>query len=301
MSKGNREYKSDVFSMLMQDKKNALSVYNALNKTNYTNPDDVEIQALDKGISLSVRNDAAFMVGSAFNIYEHQSTVCPNMPVRDLIYFTTFISRFIKGRNIYGRSLVKLPVLKFVVFYNGDEEQPEKYEMRLSDSYEKKTDSPELELVCRVYNINFGRNNELLSGCDILREYAAFVEYVRYYDKEQCYDGLEAAINLAIDRCIEEGILSEFLKENRTEVVKVMQLDYTFDRQIVLERREARVEGHSRGLAEGRSKGLTEGVSRGRLEEIISSVCEGDYSIERGAEKLGISVKEFEDLMKKQQ
>lgn len=278
MGKGNREYKSDVFSMLMQD------ATNALNGTNYTNPDVVEIQALDKGISLSVRNDAAFMVGSAFNIYEHQSTVCPNMPVRNLIYFTTFISRFIKGRNIYGRSLVKLPVPKFAVFYNGSEDQPEEYEMRLSDAYEKKMDSPELELVCRVYNINLGRNNELLSGCDILREYAAFVEYVRYYDKEQ-YDGLETAINLAINRCVKEGILSEFLKENRAEVIKVMQLDYTFDRQIVLERREAREEGHSRG----------------RLEEIISSVREGDYSIERGAEKLGVTVKEFENLMEKEQ
>lgn len=306
MGKGNREYKSDVFSMLMQDAANALSVYNALNKTNYTNPDDVEIHTLDKGISLSVRNDAAFVVGSALNIYEHQSTVCPNMPVRNLIYFTTIISRLIRGRNIYGRSLVKLPVPKFVVFYNGSEDQPEEYEMRLSDSYEKKTDNPELELVCKVYNINFGKNDELLSGCGILREYAAFVGYVRYYN--EYYGELEAAINLAIDRCIEEGVLAEFLKENRAEVVKMMQLDYTFDRQIILERREAReeglAEGHTRGLAEGHLKGLAEGHLKGklegRLEEIISSVREGDYSIERGAGKLGVTVEEFEDIMGKQ-
>lgn len=61
------------------------------------------------------------------------------------------------------------------------------------------------------------------------------------------------------------------------------------DRQIVLERCEAMDEGHSRGL--------TEGISKGQLEEIISSVREGDYIIERGAEKLGITVKEFEGLM----
>lgn len=75
MGKGNREYKSDIFSMLMQDAKNALSVYNALNGTNYTNPDVVEIQALDKGISLSVRN---------------------------LIYFTTFIYSIERGAEKLG-------------------------------------------------------------------------------------------------------------------------------------------------------------------------------------------------------
>lgn len=97
--------------------------------------------------------------------------------------------------------------------------------------------------------------------------------------------GLWVRGTVSTNKCVKEGILSEFLKENRAKVVKVMQLNYTFDRQIVLERREAREEGHLRG----------------RLEEIISSVREGDYSIERGAEKLGVTVKEFENLMEKEQ
>ena len=243
MSNGNREYKSDVFSMLMEDKKNALSVYNVLNGTNHTNPDDLEICTLDKGVSLTVRNDAAFVVDAALSIYEHQSTICPNMPVRNLIYYTTIISKFLKNRNIYGRSLVKIPVPKFVVFYNGDEEQPEAYDMKLSDAFEKKTDNPELELVCKVYNINFGKNEHLLEQCLVIKQYMIFVNYVRYYHKEQDYDDLERAINRAIDRCIEEDVLADFLKENRSEVVKVTQLDYTFDRQITLERNEAREEG----------------------------------------------------------
>ena len=99
MSNGNREYKSDVFSMLMEDSNNALSVYNALNDTNYTNPDDVEVHTLEKGVSLTVRNDAAFVVDAALSIYEHQSTVCPNMPVRSLIYYTIIISKIIKNKN----------------------------------------------------------------------------------------------------------------------------------------------------------------------------------------------------------
>lgn len=242
MSNGNREYKSDVFSMLMEDKNNALSVYNVLNGTNLTNPDEVEIQTLDKGVSLTVRNDAAFVVDASLSVYEHQSTVCPNMPVRNLVYYTTIVSEYLRKKNIFGRKLVKIPVPKFVVFYNGDEDQPSEYEMKLSDAFEKKVENPELELVCKVYNINFGKNKDILDRCQILREYMTFVDYVRFYHKEQNFEDLCIAINRAIDRCINEGVLKDFLQKNRAEVIKVTQLDYTFDRQVMLEREDAREE-----------------------------------------------------------
>lgn len=124
---GNREYKSDVFSMLMQDKERALQLYNAMNGSSYDNPEDVEMVIHDGGISLSVRNDASFIVDARLSIYEHQSTVCPNMPVRSLIYFSVILSDMLsdkkkgtkKGKNIYGRRLVKIPTPHFVVFYNG--------------------------------------------------------------------------------------------------------------------------------------------------------------------------------------
>ena len=250
MSNGNREFKSDVFSMLMEDKANALSVYNVLNGTNFTDPDELEIHTLEKGVSLTVRNDAAFVVDAALSIYEHQSSVCPNMPVRNLIYYTTIISKLIKKKNIYGKKLIKIPIPKFVVFYNGEQDQPDEYDMKLSDAFEKKTDDPELELVCKVYNINFGKNEQLLEKCKVIREYMIFVNYVRYYHKEQEYDDLATAINRAIDRCIEEDVLADFLRENRAEVVKVTQLDYTFDRQIMLEREDAREEGREEGREE---------------------------------------------------
>ena len=132
---GNREYKSDVFSMLLEDKENALLLYNALNDSDYTNPDDVEICTLEKGISLTVRNDASFVIDSSLNIYEHQSTVCPNMPLRSLIYVANHLEKRIKQQrlNLFGHTLVKIPTPKFIVFYNGKENQPEKYEYKLSD------------------------------------------------------------------------------------------------------------------------------------------------------------------------
>lgn len=261
----------------------ALSVYNALNGTNYTNPDDIEICTLDKGVSLTVRNDAAFVVDAALSIYEHQSTVCPNMLVRNLIYYTTIISKFVKKKNICGRTLVKIPVPKFVVFYNGDEDQPAECEMRLSDAFEKKTDNPELELVCNVYNINFGKNQQLLEKCEVLKQYMTFVDYVKYYLSQQDdddEDDLKKAINMAIDRCIEDGVLVEFLMENRSEVVKVTQMDYTFDRQIIMEREAGREEGREEGeminlisqCCKKYKKGLAPEVAAEHLEQKVDLI-----------------------------
>ena len=103
---GNREYKSDVFSMLMEDPQNALVLYNALNGSSYEDSSLVEICTLDRGISLTVRNDAAFVPDMNLSIYEHQSTICPNMPIRSLIYFTITLEEWLHGKNIYGRKLV---------------------------------------------------------------------------------------------------------------------------------------------------------------------------------------------------
>jgi len=272
---GNREYKSDVFSMLMEDRNNALQLYNAVNRSDYADPGMVVLHNLDKGISLSVRNDAAFVLDMSLSIYEHQSSVCPNMPVRSLVYFSVMLKQLIKGRNIYGRTLVKIPTPRFAVFYNGEEDQPEQYDLKLSDAFEKAMDIPELELVCRVYNINSGKNRELLERCAWLKEYMMFVNYVRELHRENDYDNLENAIERAIDRCIRENILSIFLMEHRSEVVKAMTLDYTFDRQLMLEREEARVEGHTKGHAQGRAEGLVEGRAEGLKEGLAEGRVEG--------------------------
>ncbi len=277
--KGNREYKSDVFSMLMEDPRNALDLYNAMNGSNYADPDLVEINTLDKGISLTVRNDASFVLDLHLSIYEHQSSVCPNMPVRSLIYFSNILEGMIKGRNIYGHKLVKIPTPHFAVFYNGDEDQPEIYEQRLSDAFEHPMDRPEAELICTIYNINYGKNKELLEKCRFLREYMIFIDYVRDFYRENDYEDLDDCIERAIDRCIEENVLREFLIRHRSEVVKVTKLDYTFDRQITLERIESREEGREEGLAEGLEEGLKagreEGLKAGREEGLKAGRAEG--------------------------
>ena len=122
---GNREYKSDVFSMLMEDPVNALELYNAMNGSAYTDPGMVSMRRLDGGISLSIRNDAAFVLDMMLSIYEHQSTVCPNMPLRNFFYLANIWKKAVKNRELLSREHIKLPTPKFAVFYNGEEEQPE--------------------------------------------------------------------------------------------------------------------------------------------------------------------------------
>ena len=158
---GNNEYKSDVFSMLLQEKWRALEVYNAINGTAYDDPEQVELTTLEnRSFSLTVRNDASFILDADLSLYEHQSTYCPNMPLRDLFYFASIIQKRIHAqkRDLYGKTLVRIPVPHFVVFYNGKDHAPEHYTLRLSDAFERETDAPEIELVCHVYNINKGNN-----------------------------------------------------------------------------------------------------------------------------------------------
>ena len=102
----NREVKSDVFSMLMMEKKYALQVYNAVNNTNYVNTEDIQIFRLEKGISLSMRNDASLILDMYLNIYEHQSTYSPNMPLRSLLYLAEMYKILVKDKDLYGRTLI---------------------------------------------------------------------------------------------------------------------------------------------------------------------------------------------------
>ena len=266
---GNREVKSDVFSMLLEDPVYALQTYNALNHSDYQDPGLVEICTMERGISLTVRNDASFFLAMNLNICEHQSTVCPNMPLRELIYVTNLLERYVKDKHIYGRKLVKLPTPRFAVLYNGAEEQPEKYEMKLSDAFVNLEGPPELELKCMVYNINRGMNPELLKNCAVLREYAIFVDYIRQFQKEFPELELQQDIKKAIDRCIEEDVLKDFLQERRAEVLKVTQLDFTFDRWLELEREESREEGRQKGREEERANTLREQQVRKQAEEQI--------------------------------
>lgn len=251
----NREVKSDVFSMLMEDKEYALQVYNAVNDSDYDDPELVMMKTLEKGISLSIRNDAAFILDMNMNIYEHQSTYNPNMPLRSLIYVVEIVKPFVKEENLFGRKKILIPTPKFVVFYNGREDRPSVETLKLSDSFVKPTDTPELELICTIYNINPGKNDTMLAGCKVLLEYTQFIEKVREFEKANLDNPIMEAINWSIDK----GILKDFLSNRREEVLKAMTIDMTFERREELIRRDSLAEG----ISQGRSEGILQGISQG--------------------------------------
>ena len=284
----NKEYKSDVFSMLLQDKKRAMEIYNAINGTDYDDPELVEMTTLDdKSFSLTVRNDASFILDANLSLYEHQSTYCPNMPLRDLLYFASIIQKRIKAqkRDIYGGRILKIPVPHFVVFYNGKEDAPDQYDLRLSDAFEKETEDPEIELVCHVYNINSGKNTPLLSKCQTLREYMYFVDMVR--KNNEISGNLEDAIEKAINQCMEENVLRDFLAQHREEVMHVMTLDYTFERRLEMQRAEAIEDGERIGKEEKLSEQIRKKIQKGKpLDQIADELEEVPETIRPLYEKI---------------
>lgn len=249
MNNGNREYRSDVFSMLLEYPENALSLFNVMNNSHYTDATLVEICTMERGVSLTVRNDASFIVDSILSVYEHQSTVCPNMPLRTLYYVSDILKKHTKDKDVYGNKLIKIPTPKFAVFYNGIPNQPETIVQRLSEAFEHPEDISELELICTIYNINAGNNENLLSKCGFLYEYMVFIGYVRENITSYGQENLKKALKDAIDRAISEDILKDFLIERRSEVMKVMTVDYTFERRLELTKRDYKEEGRQEMLS----------------------------------------------------
>ena len=268
----NREYKSDVFSMLLEDKRRALELYNAMAGTNYVDPEIVEICTLEKGVSLTIKNDASFIVNmdATLNIYEHQSTYNPNIPIRELIYFVTIIKDMVEDRYIYSRRLVKIPTPRFIVFYNGEEKRPEREVLRLSSAFKNQSGQPQLELMCTVYNINPGNNVQLMQVCHTLKEYMTFVGYVKdkLFKYGKTRDGYVRAVSEAIDYCIEENILKDFFLNRREEVQKAMIFDFTYEKQM----ENAKKEWYQDGKEEGREEGIEQGDKRRLVSQIIKKL-----------------------------
>ena len=233
----NKKYKDTIFRMLFSDKKNLLSLYNALNGKNYSNCYQLEIVTLENDIYMSMKNDLAFILDLDLFLWEHQSTYNPNIPLRDLMYIAKEYEKYIKekGISLYSSRQQKIPAPQFIVFYNGNRKIGERMEHRLSDAYEISSGEPALELKVLVININEGHNQKLMESCRILKEYAQYVSKVRTYKKTL---SLNEAVEIAVEECIREGILREFLLANKAEVVAMSIFEYDREWEEELLRKE---------------------------------------------------------------
>lgn len=100
-------------------------------------------------VQRNYKNDISFVFDFELLLYEHQSTCNPNMPLRDLFYITRVLQNRTENKNLYSKTLIKIPTPRFVVFYNRMDFQPEQQLLYLSNA------------------------------CRLLKEYAPYVAQVR--------------------------------------------------------------------------------------------------------------------------
>ena len=174
------------------------------------------------------------------------------------MYYANLLSQYIKTERygIYNKKLIPIPTPQYVVFYNGTEEYEARVKLRLSDAFINKDDSGDFEWTAMVYNLNTGKNDELLEKCRPLKEYMIFINKVREYSDDKGVD-IKTAITNAIDYCIEENIMREFLIKHKAEVFSVCITE--FDEKIY--EAELREEAREEGREEERIKNILTMIS----------------------------------------
>ena len=228
-SPGVRTYKDSVFCRIFNEKKELLSLYNALNMS----PDDLEIITLDNALFLQMKNDVAFLINTnEMCLIEHSSTVCLNYPLRSLLYLAREYEVILEQRNenILKYGLVKIPTPACIVLYNGMEKRPEVEILKLSDAFENQEVEPCLELFVKVLNINDGMNENVLNGCKTLKDYVILISKIRENYNE--IGDLAKAIHKAVDYCIEADHLRSFLIRNRAEVEPMLLSEGTVEEYV---------------------------------------------------------------------
>lgn len=270
MIKTNRKYKDRLFRRVFSEKKDLLELYNAMNGSSYCDPEELEIVTLEDVIYMGHKNDVAFIVGEILSLWEHQSTWNPNMPLRGLFYFSDEYRRYIEkwDLNIYGSRRLLLPLPQYVIFYNGVESRPERSVLSLSQSFYPANSELKscIEVNATVININRGHNEMLMMQCKKLKEYAEFTERVR--EEMTKVLSLEEAVENAVDYCIRNDILAEFLSVHRAEVCEVILSEYNEELHIASEKEISWEEGKKEGIKEGLKEGIKALIMENLEEQI---------------------------------
>ena len=287
MSIVNKNFKDGVFCRLFgaaEYKENLLSLFNALNGTDYRDAAELTINTIDDVIFMGIKNDTSCILDMQMDLYEEQSTYNPNAPLRGLMYFGRLYEGYLaeRGLNRYGTKLIRLPRPRYYVLYLGREKRPDREVLRLSDAFVNSEDDVAYEWTAIVLNVNAGHNTELLDACRILKEYSLFVECSRRHLREapknrtSQYD----AMREAVDECIGQGILAEFLTKNKAGVIDMYLTEWDEEAYRTVLRQESREEGKIEGKAEDREEinELIQCLIRdNRIEDLQKSAIDLNY------------------------
>ena len=276
----NRIYKDRLYKMIFNNKSELLKLYNAINGTHYDDPAMLTITTLDNAIYMTMENDLSFIIDMRLALYEQQSTVNPNLPLRFLMYIADIYSAYVKDMNIYSSKKLQIPLPSFVIFYNGVQSQPDKSEFLLSELFHPTTDEPALELKAVMLNINKGHNQELMNACHTLRDYSEYVARIRTYSGELPFAD---AVEKAITECIQENILRDFLLKNRAEA-KAMSI-YEYD--------------EAKTMRMFRDEGYEEGKIQTTIEMCLEFNLSSDEILQRLMTKFQLSENEAREYLDK--
>ncbi|MDB8688124.1 hypothetical protein PNW85_15915, partial [[Ruminococcus] gnavus] len=197
-------------------------------------------------------------------------------PLRYLFYISDLYSGMTKDENLYGTKCIQIPTPQFVIFYNGSQEQPDRKILRLSDAYCVKEENPALELTAVMLNINRGHNEKLKEMCKSLKDYSEYTARVREYAQVK---PVEEAVEQAISECIREGIMAEFLKQNRAEAKQVSIYEYDEEKHMRQEREASWEEGKFEGKIEFLRMQIQKKLVKGKSISEISEELEEEEDV----------------------
>ena len=285
-----REYRDRLFKAIFgrnteESKKWRLELYNALNGSNYTDPDALEVNTIENVIYLTMRNDVSFLVDSQMTLYEQQSTYNPNLPLRGLMYFSQLYQMHLSrlGKTLHRSTLVKIPNPKFVVFYNGEKETPDRLDLKLSDAFEIPDTSGNFEWTAELINISQNHNISLQKKCEPLYNYIQYVSRISENKKK----GMSAvnAVDEAMDWAVHTNLLNGFFKVQKEEVLAMSLTEY--DEEEV--RRDFIEEGREMGIAEGAQQ---------KAIEAAENALKINLSAEQASKITGLSLDKVNELQK---
>jgi len=275
----NRCYKNSVFTKHIGTPEHALEVYCAITGKKYPEGTKVQIVTLSDALFMEQLNDVAFLIEDKLVVLiEHQSTLNENIPLRMLIYMAHEYELLTSSMNLYKKKKVKIPAPEFVVLYNGEKEMDDYAEMRLSEAFEFENEEPgvpSLELVVKAYNINKGRNVEIVSRSRSLSDYGEFIAEVRACSKSM---NLNKAVRAAVKNCVSRGILVDFLTRHGSEVENMLLTEWNMKDALAV----SYDEGKEDGVAVGEARIARQMKAEGFASAVISRMTGlSDEAIER--------------------
>ncbi|MGN1218802.1 MAG: hypothetical protein ACI4TD_12650 [Phocaeicola sp.] len=274
MEKIKHNYKDNTFCALFSEKKNLIELYNALSGSSFDMDTPVEIVTLDNTFFGDRENDLSFIIDNRWIVLaEQQSTLCPNIPLRMLVYLARQYENLVFSRDIYSRKLVKIPTPELYVFYNGPQDAPVEQIMKLSDAFIVECDTIALEVTVKFINVNYEKGAEILKRCKAMEGYSLLLHMIR----EECEatGDLKPAIENCIRKCVEKGIIADFLKEHGGDVMSFLFEKLTREECEAIREADGFEEGYAKGEAAGIELGKAAGIELGKAEGIELGKAEG--------------------------